>query len=261
MGVEMRDASKNLLTRLQDFEFVVFGEIFQRARERLGSVGLGGNGQFVRLAALETVGPGPWSSCLTEDLDLGIRLLLAGWNNRYCPTAHVSQQAVPTARRWLRQRARWFHGHLQCWRHIRSVWRSELPAKARLDLVWYLIAPSAILVVPLVPIMFVVGLVALVVSSPAAATDALAQNASLFVVVYVLTFGSAYVFATLYWVRRRSTLVRAIALGQLFQLYSNLWFLAGWLAVWRMAAARRGWAKTERTTEAGRSVGPGRLPV
>ena len=53
IGVRMYNAGESLLARMQDFEFVTFTEIFQRARQRLGSVGLGGNGQFARLAALE----------------------------------------------------------------------------------------------------------------------------------------------------------------------------------------------------------------
>ena len=56
VGVQMRNAETNLLARLQDFEFVVFAEIFQRARERLGR-GARGNGQFVRRSALRSLGP------------------------------------------------------------------------------------------------------------------------------------------------------------------------------------------------------------
>ena len=122
VGVQMRNAETNLLARLQDFEFVVFAEIFQRARERLGSVGLGGNGQFVRLSALRSLGSSPWTGCLTEDLELGIRLLLAGWNNAYCPTTSVSQQAVIGVGRWWRQRSRWFHGRSNAGASSRKSW-------------------------------------------------------------------------------------------------------------------------------------------
>src|SRR5581483_7967945 len=94
IGVRMYNASSKLLTRMQDLEFITYTEIFQRARQRLGSVGLGGNGQFTRLAALQSLGDEPWSDCLTEDLDLGLRLLLHGWRNTYCPTVAVEQQAV-----------------------------------------------------------------------------------------------------------------------------------------------------------------------
>ena len=58
IGVRMYNAKEKLLARMQDFEFVTFTEIFQRARQRIGSVGLGGNGQFNRLSALQVAGVG-----------------------------------------------------------------------------------------------------------------------------------------------------------------------------------------------------------
>ena len=70
-------ATPGLLPRLQDMEFVCYTELFQRCRSRAGFAGLGGNGQFTRLSALQSLGPAPWSpSTLTEDLDLGVRLVL-----------------------------------------------------------------------------------------------------------------------------------------------------------------------------------------
>jgi cellulose synthase/poly-beta-1,6-N-acetylglucosamine synthase-like glycosyltransferase len=72
IGVQIRNARQNLLARLQDIEFVGFSFMVQTARDRLGSVGLGGNGQFTRLTALADLGDEPWrSQALTEDLDLG----------------------------------------------------------------------------------------------------------------------------------------------------------------------------------------------
>ena len=52
IGVQIRNARHSVLARLQDIEFVGFSFMVQTARDRLGSVGLGGNGQFTRLAAL-----------------------------------------------------------------------------------------------------------------------------------------------------------------------------------------------------------------
>ena len=115
---------------MQDMEFVIYTEVFQRGRRHLGSVGLGGNGQFVRLSALRSLGPAPWTRSLTEDLDLGVRLLAAGWRNEYCRTAAVHQQGVVEVKRLIRQRARWFQGNLQSWRLIPLVLRSSPAAGA-----------------------------------------------------------------------------------------------------------------------------------
>jgi 1,2-diacylglycerol 3-beta-glucosyltransferase len=250
IGVQMRNANVNLLARMQDMEFTVFTEVFQRARQLIGSVGLGGNGQFVRLAALESLGDSPWTSCLTEDLDLGVRLLLGGWRNIYCPTVCVDQQAVVQIRRWLRQRARWFHGHLQCWKLVPAILRSQLGARSASDLVWYLMLPVAVLLIPLAALpLFFAALVVLLASPDRLTALAAGHHGLLIVLVYLLSFGPAYPYAFVYWLRGRSGLVRAIILAHGFELYSHLWLIAGWMAVLRIVRRKRGWEKTVRLAE------------
>jgi 1,2-diacylglycerol 3-beta-glucosyltransferase len=250
IGVEMRNAETNLLARLQDMEFTVFTEIFQRARQLIGSVGLGGNGQFVRLAALDSLGEAPWTRCLTEDLDLGVRLLLAGWRNSYCPSVCVDQQAVTEVRRWLRQRTRWFHGHLQCWRLIPAVLRSPLRARSASDLVWYLTLPIAILLIPLAVFPLTLALLLELLATPTSLGALLgADHGLLLALAYVLCFGPAYPYAFVYWLRGRSGLVRAILLAHAFELYSHLWVIAGWLALVRIVRRKGGWEKTARVVE------------
>ena len=250
IGVEMRNARTNLLARMQDMEFTVFTEIFQRARQLIGSVGLGGNGQFVRLSALQSLGEAPWTSCLTEDLDLGLRLLLAGWRNSYCPHVVVDQQAVTEVRRWIRQRARWFQGHLQCWRLIPAVLRSDLRAKSASDVVWYLTLPIAVLLLPLavVPLTIVFGLET--IASPGRAAHLLlAHDGSPIWLAYLLCFGPAYPYALVYWLRGRAGIGRSLVLAHLFELYSYLWLVSGWTAIGRIARRKRGWDKTARVAE------------
>src|SRR5699024_2991522 len=94
IGVRINNRNANLLARMQDVEFVLYTEVFQRGRRHLNSVGLGGNGQFVRMTALNSVGEKPWSTSLTEDLDLGIRLMLEGWDTEFCSTTVVHQQGL-----------------------------------------------------------------------------------------------------------------------------------------------------------------------
>jgi 1,2-diacylglycerol 3-beta-glucosyltransferase len=107
VGVRIANALSGTLTRMQDMEFVGFSWLVQIARDNLGSSGLGGNGQFTRLAALQDLGPLPWSpSALTEDLDLGLRLVERGWATRFCHLTHVDQQGLSQWRPLLRQRTR-----------------------------------------------------------------------------------------------------------------------------------------------------------
>ena len=251
IGVRMYNASESVLARLQDFEFVTFTEIFQQGRERLGSVGLGGNGQFTRLSALESLGDAPWTDCLTEDLDLGVRLLVGGWKNSFCPTSHVSQQAVTSFWRLIRQRSRWFQGHLQCWKRIPLVLFSKLPDRSVFDLIYHLSSPGLVLAMSVPLVLFAIGLTSSTLASPAGVGHALLARGGLLIVLwYLLSFGLAPIYAFVYWQRDRETsFSRALLLAHLFNLYSYLWFVAGWIAVWRILTRRRGWTKTLRTQD------------
>jgi len=117
-GVQSRrmlyNAAQNVLTRVQDDEYVMFQGGLQRARGVLGGmVAFAGNGLLLRRAALE--GVGGWNEeALTEDIDLSVRFHLAGWEIRYCDQAVVWEEAVPDLRSLIRQRTRWFDGAIRC---------------------------------------------------------------------------------------------------------------------------------------------------
>ncbi len=252
IGVRMYNAGEKLLARMQDFEFVTFTEIFQRARQRIGSVGLGGNGQFNRLSALRSLGSAPWTKCLTEDLDLGIQLLTRGWLNCFCPTTHVSQQAVVQLRRLVRQRSRWYQGNLQCWQRIPEIVRSDLPVTVVIDLVFQLLASSLILIMSITSAAFLATFGLMVARNPHMATHAIPGHDGIaLLVMYLLAFGPALIYGPVYWLRDQdSSLIKSIAYAHLFTLYAYMWIPAGWRAVWRTAQApEEDWAKTTRTVD------------
>ena len=250
VDVRMYNRSRSVLARLQDMEFVVFGDVFQRGRQSLGSAGLGGNGQFVRLSALEAVGERPWTDCLTEDLDLGVRLITHGWRTAHCVSTSVEQQAVTTLPRLVRQRARWFHGHMQCMRLVPEVMAAvQLSAASSFDVVYQLTSPILVLLTSLVSIAFLASATWLAAHG-ALMFGAVVPNLIVGLVVYVATFGMAPVFARVY--RRREPSVgrlAALALAHLYAVYVTLWFAAGWMAVAQAVSGRRLWAKTERDLE------------
>jgi cellulose synthase/poly-beta-1,6-N-acetylglucosamine synthase-like glycosyltransferase len=243
-----------LLTRLQDLEFAIFTQIFQTARRLIGSVGLGGNGQFARLSALENLGDEPWSDSLTEDLDLGIRLLTKGWRNDFCLEAHVKQQAVTGLGRLVRQRTRWFHGHMQSWKRIPDVLRSSLPIKTTADLIFYLTSPILVLILSPIIILFYGTMIALLIASPADAAAMLFDRGwAVPILGYVLSFGAA----PLYGIAYRSEhpmfgLWRSLLIAHLFNAYTYLWTAAAWTFLFRLATRRRAWTKTARSSEGAR---------
>jgi len=251
IGVRMYNADHSLLTRMQDMEFVVFTEIFQRSRQHLGSVGMGGNGQFCRLEALQSLGDAPWTDCLTEDLDLGVRLLLGGWSNRFAHKSYVSQQAVTDARRLVRQRARWFQGHLQCWSLIPKVVASNLSGNQVNDLTYHLSSPAIVLLTGPAVVMFMAVFTVALVAAPGDTVDAmLANNGLALGLSYMLSFGLAPFYALVYWLQnQKSSFLKSLFYAHLFVLYGYLWFPAGWMAAWKIVRRSKGWVKTTRTVD------------
>lgn len=249
VGVRMYNRHKGLLARLQDMEFVIYGDIFQSARRYIGSVGMGGNGQFMRLAALDTLsagtGKGPWSDSLTEDLDLGVRLIARGWTNQHCTTAAVSQQAVLDVKRLVRQRSRWFQGHLQSANLVPMILR-EIPGRAAVDLLYHLSSPVLILLTSLLPLSFVVATAGAVIGSVEAGH--LLVSPMWIIGPYLLSFTAAYGYGWVYSRREREVgLGRAVLLSHAFVLYGYIWFAAGWWGLWRMLTGKQTWLKTART--------------
>lgn len=133
----------NLLTWLQDVEFSVYGHLYQAGRDGWGTAGMGGNGQFNRLSALDSIADatGPWKDRLTEDQDLGLRLLVAGWEGRQELRATIEQQGLSRPRPLLRQRTRWSQGNLQAIGLRNEVARAPFPWGARVEQIAYLLMP------------------------------------------------------------------------------------------------------------------------
>src|SRR5262249_22574946 len=122
-----RSSLSRLLVRLQDMEFSGVIAAMQTFRRHLGSVGMGGNGQFTRLSVLDRIASEhgtPWHGALLEDFELGVHVLLAGFRTEYCHDTWVAQEGLPTLRSLVRQRSRWAQGSMQCFRYLWPVLRS-----------------------------------------------------------------------------------------------------------------------------------------
>ncbi len=133
-----------LLAWFQDIEFSIYGRLFQAGRNAVGTAGMGGNGQFNRLSALDRIADdrGPWRDRLTEDQDLGLRLIAAGWVGRQELRATVDQQGLSRLRALFRQRTRWSQGNLQAiGPHRRRLARSPRPRWRALELLLQLLMP------------------------------------------------------------------------------------------------------------------------
>lgn len=146
--VRIKNAKKSFLAKLQDIEFLAFARVIQFARSNYsGAVALGGNGQFVRASALDSVALEKfreyWNQkALTEDLDMGVRLLTENWKNVYIDTTHVAQEGTETFSTMFRQRERWAWGTLQDLKWFvlsPGYWRKKFSLSTKIDTSLYLI--------------------------------------------------------------------------------------------------------------------------
>ncbi|MBX2859681.1 MAG: glycosyltransferase family 2 protein [Vampirovibrio sp.] len=105
------NADENILTRCQNYEYSM-DSYFQMGRDAIRSaVQLRGNGQLVKLKALETTHG--WNEfTLTDDLDLSTKLHLRGWDIRFASKVHVREEGVTRFKPLLKQRRRWAEGSL-----------------------------------------------------------------------------------------------------------------------------------------------------
>lgn len=145
----MYEHQKGLLVDCQSSEYAL-DTYFQMGRDLIGGVvELRGNGQLIKRAALVDVGG--WNNkAITDDLDLSMRLLISNWDIRFCPHAHVFEEAVPNLKGLLRQRRRWAEGSIR--RYLDYIFPLNSPARLsfveRLDtLVFtvYFVVPALIL--------------------------------------------------------------------------------------------------------------------
>ncbi len=252
-----------VLTLLQDLEFWGVCAVAQLGRIGSGTVSLGGNGQFTRLAALLELGDSPWRARLTEDLDLALALATAGWRLSSTPQAYVSQQGLTGLRALINQRTRWYQGHMQAGRWLPSLWGSRrLSHLSMLELTLYLLVPWA-LVLPWSLIfnynlvlmgMWVAGWVA----GPALNAD-LRERILTVVIWYAVSCIPVWMAGYLYSrQRRRSGPFRALLLGHLLLLGNYITYVACWRAFFRLLVGANSWQKTKRHRERSHRGAPAR---
>ena len=236
---------QRFLTWCQDVEFGIYGLLFQAGRTPWGTAGMGGNGQFNRLTALDSIADaesgGPWRGKLTEDQDLGLRLIAAGWRGVAEAGTSVDQQGLPGLRKLLRQRTRWAQGNLQAMAHIGRMWRSDLSLPLRCDLVAYLLQPA---LQALVGVSFVAAIVLAVLRIAPFWAD---QDWWVLVFFFILGFGGM----TLGCIARGAEngfwgIVRGVLLMPVAAAYSWLLWPVLVRAAARQALGRGSWAKTAR---------------
>jgi cellulose synthase/poly-beta-1,6-N-acetylglucosamine synthase-like glycosyltransferase len=243
------------LVRMQDLEFRTAIAAIQTSRGVTGTISMGGNGQFTRLSALESIADaaGPWRGALLEDFELGVHLLTEGWRTGFTRDTHVAQEGLYSLRRFLSQRTRWGQGTMQCARYVRRIWDSRhLSTLGAAEMLYYLAQPWLQLLGTLVyPIPFLLlGFRA--AGDPGEVWSWFAGGAWLLFAVYG-SFGLLpfLVWGPIYRAKCEPTMsrLRGVSLGFAYALYIYTFYITSWRALYRLVRGRNGWVKTRRNTE------------
>lgn len=244
------------LVRMQDLEFVGTISAMQMLREKTGSVGLGGNGQFSRLSVLNALAAdhdAPWHGALLEDYELGLHILLSGYKNRFVFSAEVEQEAVESLRRLIAQRTRWAQGGMQCSRqYLTAILQSRhLSTAGALEAAYFLVAPwTQLFGVIYWPVLYVIF--AVKAWNFPGGPVAFAQSFWFLGVVTLVTgIGPFMLWGPLYRrvVDPGMSRLRSVLLGLEYAAYLTYSYPTTLRAFVRLVAGRNGWAKTRRNAE------------
>ncbi len=117
---------------------------------------LGGTSNHFRRVPLEDVlGWDPHN--VTEDADLAVRLVRAGYRMTVIPSS-TREEATETPRAWIRQRSRWFKGWLQTWLvHMRAPRALLRDLGFRDFLAFQILFPASLIAVAAFPVSLVLG--------------------------------------------------------------------------------------------------------
>jgi len=147
--INTKNPDFNLLTRLQDLEFFVFSDIYQKTRQNFGlNALLGGTGEAVKKTVLDKVG-GYDEWAFSEDFALCTKLTVKKYKIGWCNDIYVLDEKTPWWFDFYKQRARWTKGHLQLiGKYILDYWNR--PAELH-----YLVAPLIVLAPSLTMLLWV----------------------------------------------------------------------------------------------------------
>ncbi|WP_282847767.1 glycosyltransferase family 2 protein [Microbacterium oxydans] len=249
------------LLRMQDLEFRTTIAAMQSLRAKTGTVGLGGNGQFTRLSVLDAIGEKfgePWHGALLEDYELGVHVVLAGFQVKHVYDTHVNQEALPSIRRLLTQRTRWAQGNIQCVKYIAEVVKSpHIDSAGVIETSYYLVLPFLQMLGALSFTILVGAQASLLIQDPAQVQLALGSVLGLVGLLSVFSIAPFAVWGFVYKVRcePQASWFTALMWGLGVWLYVYYMYICIARAFLRIMRRKNGWAKTRRNAEAHVVVG------
>jgi cellulose synthase/poly-beta-1,6-N-acetylglucosamine synthase-like glycosyltransferase len=130
---DYRNIHQSFLTKQYYFADGYFYRAIMPSRNEVNSSSFCGTMGLVRRSALERVGG--WSEAhVTEDAELSVRLIAAGWRSLYVPKTFGKGLIPPTFDAYKKQHHRWAFGGVQVLKtHFGKTLRSPMSGRQRFD--------------------------------------------------------------------------------------------------------------------------------
>ncbi|MEF3245407.1 MAG: glycosyltransferase [Caldisericaceae bacterium] len=247
-AVRISNRNQSILAKMQDVEFIGFSRIIQKARSHFGSVGLGGNGQFTKLSSLIKIGQEPWGDTLTEDLELGLRLISQGKRLSFTDRAIVEQEGLISLKALIKQRSRWLQGHFMNWMYIPSIIKAKIPLKTKIDSFIYIVFVSVVFLVGFSITASVLSILHIISVSNSMLSIFYNKNfllGTLALLLYSFVFIPMFIYSVFKFYKENSFLKKMLYIF-LFAVYTYIWLPAGIIGLYRLIRKKSEWMKTER---------------
>ena len=236
-------AGEGLLPALFALEYAGLFEVLNPGLLRFQlPIMLGGTSNHFRTAALRAVGG--WDAWnVTEDADLGLRLVRAGYRMGDLPS-NTREEAPLTVPAWLKQRSRWIKGYIQTLvTHSRAPITLLREAGVAATLAFLSLTLGTVVTALGYPAFALAAFFAYRDGSLLEPSNALASLAStLALTIWIMGSFALFIPAALGALRRGSP--RLILLLPLLPLYYVLLSVAAWMALYEYATRRFVWNKT-----------------
>jgi len=245
--VRISNREQNLLAKMQDIEFIGFSRVIQKGRSVIGSVGLGGNGQFVKLSSLLKLGINPWGDTLTEDLEMGLKLISLGMKIGYCDDIITEQEGVLNLKSLIIQRSRWLQGHLTNWKYIYKILKSKSNFITKLDSIFYLTFVSSIVLITLSWLFSILSFVKFLFIKNYI-IEYFSNIHNLLGIVVIIIFSFTFLPIFFYGVKDfyKKNLLSKIFNILIFAFYTYIWIPSFFVGLYKLILGNEYWIKTER---------------
>lgn len=242
-GVQLMNYRSHWFSALNVMEYFLWFKSGLHFFLRIGNVTpLGGNTVFFKKQWLERIS-GWDENCLTEDADIGIRLILAGAKTRVIyDEQHSTQEETPTSvAGFIKQRTRWNQGFLQIF--IKGDWGKLPQLRQKFVTLYVLLSPliqaSLLLYAPVAIWVAFTQKMPMIVSLFSFVPLYLFFLQILVYIVGLYEFAKAYKLKFPFWMPLKVLLI--------FYPYQFMLMFSSFRAFYRIVFSRNGWEKTLHT--------------